>query len=100
MRKVSIIDNKTIDPSGNMHKLGYLVEEHVPFNKRAYEAKGCRAIANVIDYDGKKEVNPNAWTEISLTELTTNVKGVVSSRSITITLDGANRQALIDLLTR
>lgn len=76
------------------------VEGHVPYHKFPWQAKGAVAELRVKDYDGHSPINPQPWTEISLTERTVLKNGDIRSRTISITLDPATRAALIALLTK
>jgi len=70
---------------------------HVPYNKRRGEVRSALD-ATFVDYDGGKAINPEAWTEITLTEITTGEKRT-SSRTISISLNAEERKKLITLLT-
>jgi hypothetical protein len=74
--------------------------EHTPYNKRAWEARqvNARAAFRVCDYDGTGS-NPEAWTEINLTEITDDKNGNAREKVIAITLNADERKALIALLT-
>lgn len=70
--------------------------DHTPENKRAGQVKSIGSLV-VQDYDGSK-VNPDAWTTVEVSELTTTDSGRVQRRAISISLDAAGRKALIDML--
>lgn len=65
----------------------YENDNHTPYNKRHGEVKSIGRMF-VQDYDGRSS-NPDAWTEIRLSEITTSDSGRVAERNISITLEPA-----------
>ena len=76
--------------------LHLLDTEHVRWNELGHH--GARASLEVRDYDGTHN-NPEAWTSITLREFTTDKRGRVTERVISITLRPDERAALIRTLT-
>lgn len=80
--------------------LNHIDGEHTPYNMLAWEAREREAVSNteITYYDGSKS-RPEPWLRLKLEELTTNKKGVVTSRVISVHLHGDDVAKLRELLT-
>lgn len=73
---------------------------HIPSNKRSWEVHTCAARLMVADYDGSLTANPEPWTELTIEEYEGYANGRQVTRSISMTLKGECRDALIAMLSR
>ena len=99
-RKNETVERKqSVD--GKAHEIRIDQTGYVPFNKRSWEVHpNTRAILRVKDYDGSLKANPKAWTNIELTEVLHYDSGKIVERTISLVIDGEQRESLIKMLSR
>lgn len=86
--------------SDNMIELEARDPEHTPYIKSVWDIEKAFCSLNVRDYDGNGP-NPDAWTELLLSETYTRKGGKRPvRREISMTLNSDQRKALLEVLLR
>jgi len=84
----------------HMPEFRTIVRDHVPYNKYRHQVEDSTCEVRIKDYDGTGP-NPDAWTEIALSETYTPEGSTrTMSRTIHATLKPAQRTKLLRELTQ